>query len=274
MSKKKLIFRTLALGSLLSMGYGIFFIGTALPIISGYNAKILCSCVMVTGRSADDVIQNELSSALISLARSEVNFNDSSATSEVFGFAKRKAIYRKGLGCTLVNEITEEELRNQRFNLAQRPAINQDSILWPSGNLFTEISIEGLDFEKVNKVVEEAFEEPGEEKTRRTRAILIVYRNQVIAEKYAKGYGPHTKMMGWSMAKSITNAMTGILVKQGKLSIHEPAPISEWENDERSKITLHHLLQASSGLDWEEIYAGPSDATNMLFKNGMLESLL
>jgi CubicO group peptidase (beta-lactamase class C family) len=68
------------------------------------------------------------------------------------------------------------------------------------------------------------------------------------------------------MTKSIVNAMTGILSKQGKLNIHAPAPIPEWQQDERRNITIADLLHMSSGLKWWEYYFAPSNATNMLFK--------
>jgi CubicO group peptidase (beta-lactamase class C family) len=60
--------------------------------------------------------------------------------------------------------------------------------------------------------------------------------------------------------------LVGILTRQGKINLEEPAPIEAWKNDSRSKITLNDLMHASSGLAWEENYAGPSGATNMLFK--------
>jgi CubicO group peptidase (beta-lactamase class C family) len=114
--------------------------------------------------------------------------------------------------------------------------------------------------------VNEAFKEPGEEKNRRTRAVLIVHHGDIILEKYADGFDQNTRLMGWSMTKSLTNAMMGILVRDEKLTVNQPTPIEEWKNDERSAITIHNLMQASSGLDWQEDYSGPSTATNMLFK--------
>ncbi|HEY3429416.1 MAG TPA: serine hydrolase, partial [Cyclobacteriaceae bacterium] len=191
---------------------------------------------------------------------------DSSATGSVFGFAKRKAIYRKGLGCTLLSEIEEQELRSQKFILAKPPQINQDTVHWPSGNLVRDTLISGIDYDKINQVVNDAFTEPGEEKNRRTRAILVVYDGQIIAEKYADGFTKNSRLLGWSMTKSLTNAMMGFLVKEGKISLNDRAPIEEWKNDERSAITINNLMQASSGLAWQEVYGGPSDATNMLFK--------
>jgi CubicO group peptidase (beta-lactamase class C family) len=68
------------------------------------------------------------------------------------------------------------------------------------------------------------------------------------------------------MDKSIVNAMVGILVKKGKLSVNATAPIDEWLNDKRRDITLNDLLHMSSGLKWNEDYGDVSDATTMLYR--------
>ncbi len=264
---RKIILRSLLIIFLAALTYGIYYAWLALPIISGYGAKNLCSCTMLAGRNAEDVIQQELGSGLQSFGTFTVSYEDSSATATVFGLAKRKAIYRKGLGCTLVNEITEEELRNQLWKAATPPRVNQDTISWPTGNKMPDsINLFGYDIELLNKTITEAFEEPGKDKNRRTRAVVVIHDGNVIAEKYAVGFDQNTRLTGWSMTKSLTNAMMGILVKEGKLTLNESAPIEAWKNDERNTITTHNLLQASSVLKWAEVYNGPSDATNMLFK--------
>jgi CubicO group peptidase (beta-lactamase class C family) len=116
--------------------------------------------------------------------------------------------------------------------------------------------------------LEKAFTEPFPDKRQRTRAVLVVYKDQLVAEKYAQGFNEHTMMYGWSMAKSITSALIGTLVKQGKLNIIQPAPVPEWRNanDPRHAITIQNLLQQSSGLNFIEDYTKASDVTNMLYK--------
>ena len=102
----------------------------------------------------------------------------------------------------------------------------------------------------------------------RTRAVVILYKEQLIAERYADGFTAKTKLSGWSMTKTVTGALIGILVKQGKLMIDAPAPVPEWRNanDPRHSITIVNLLQQRSGLNFEENYSKASDATRMLFK--------
>ncbi len=266
MSFKKIFLRSLFVILVAAISYGVYYASQAFPILAGYGAKNLCSCVALGGRQPEDVINNELGGGMLPLGTFTFNPEDSSATGSVFGFAKRKAIYRKGLGCTLLNEISENELRGQKFNLTEPPSINQDTVNWPMGNLIRDTLLTGLDYEKINKTVGDAFAEPGEEKVRRTRAIIVVYDGQIIAEKYANEFNSNSRHLGWSMAKSVTNALIGLLVKEGKISLNDKAPIEEWQKDNRSAITMDNLMQASSGLKWEENYAGPSDATNMLFK--------
>ena len=266
MSAKKIIGLSLLVIFLGALSYGIYYASQAFPILTGYGAKNLCSCAYVSGRTEQSVIDNELSAFPLSIGTFTLHPEDSSATASVFGFAEHKAIYRKGLGCTLINEVSEEELRNQKFNLP-KPLGNQDSVAWPMGNLTHDTTFQDINYELLTQTVDDAFAEPGETKNRRTRAILVIYGGQIIAEKYADGFDKNTRQLGWSMAKSVTNSLIGILVRDGKLSLNDAAPFAEWKNDNRANITIHNLMQMSSGLRWEENYSKASDATNMLFKS-------
>ena len=79
------------------------------------------------------------------------------------------------------------------------------------------------------------------------------------------GFTKDTPILGWSMTKSVLATCYGILENQGKLDMSWPAPITEWEKDERKNITLNHLLRMQSGLEWDEDYSKISDVTRMLF---------
>ena len=105
-----------------------------------------------------------------------------------------------------------------------------------------------------------------------TRAVIVMANGKLAAERYAPGYGPKTRFVSWSMAKTITATMIGMLVADGRLTLDEPAPIPRWQRpgDPRSAITLRYLLQMRSGLDHTE--AGPvpveSSEVRMLFLDG------
>ncbi|MFP6805621.1 MAG: serine hydrolase [Pseudomonadales bacterium] len=103
-----------------------------------------------------------------------------------------------------------------------------------------------------------------------TYALLVVKGGTLIYERYDAGASAFYLQYSWSMAKSVTHALTGILVKQGKLDIYEPAPVPEWKGDERSEITLDQLLRMSSGLQFVEDYVDgvASDVIPMLQFDG------
>lgn len=87
-----------------------------------------------------------------------------------------------------------------------------------------------------------------------TRALIVLRDGQPIYEAYADGFGPDSKLISWSMAKSITSVLVGMLVADGRLVLDEPAPIGDWQRpgDPRGNITLRHLLNMSSGLEHDE----------------------
>ena len=255
----------LAIG--LAIFFAIYYVKQALPILSGYGAKNLCSCVFVGNRVVDDVTKNELGSFPLNLGKFTIDLSDSSAYGSVLGLSTRKAIYRNGLGCTLISQIDEAELRLQKVSLPEKPRVNQDTMLWPHGNLINDSLSVIIDQHALQNVMDSAFMEPEKKPSRRTRAILIVHKGQIIAEQYADGFDQHSKQMGWSMAKSLTNAMVGNLVLQRRMKIDRYASVFEWIQDERRTIKINDLMHMSSGLAWNEYYAGPSNATNMLFKS-------
>ena len=103
-----------------------------------------------------------------------------------------------------------------------------------------------------------------------TYALLIVKNGQLCYERYNAGANAFYLQYSWSMAKSITQALVGILVRDGRLDVHGPAPVPEWQNDDRRHITLDQLLRMSSGLAFQEDYVdgGASDVIPMLMYEG------
>jgi len=255
---------------LVLFSYGIYFAWGAFPGISGFGAKNLCSCLFVAGRDERSVREDELSVNFVKLGTFTVNKEDSSVIGSVIGLAKRKAIFRKGLGCTLVNDIGEKELRSQQFITASLPEINRDTIPWPQGDWIKDSMSAGIDLLQLKQAINNVFTEPVPKKKISTRAVVVLHDGKLIAEQYAPGFDRNSKMLAWSATKSITAALIGILVKEGKLKTDEFAPVPKWKdvNDPRHKIKLEHLLQQTSGLDFEEIYSKPSEVITMLFSKG------
>jgi len=241
----------------------------AFPVISGYGAKNLCSALYLQHRDPAAVIKEDLGEFPLSLGTFRWNKTDSSVTGSVFGLAKRKAIYREGMGCTLINGYTEKEVRAQTFMLPTGQCNRDDSLAWPLGekvedSLPAHINREALELAVANVMKENT----AEGQPAHTRAVIIVYDGKIIAESYAKGFDRNTLMLGWSISKSLTAALIGILVKENKLTVNMPAPVAEWKGTRKEGITVRQLLQQTSGIDYTEIYTRPSSVTRMLFSEG------
>lgn len=251
-----------------------WFVWPRLPIITAFAAKGMCSSVFLADKIPERVEAEDLSFFPISLAKSVIDYEKKSVTSTVFGLAKRKAVFRDGLGAVIVLETPEEELRQTGFAL---PASDyaQDTIPWPKGDLLPETLPSGVNYQRLNELIDTCIDAPGTEPFKKTLGIAVVYDNQLIAEKYIDGYDSETMFHGWSMTKSITGALAGILSDEGKLKLEEPAGFEEWQNNERKNITVKNIIQMSSGLDWYENYFTISDATVMLMQqDDMLSSVL
>ena len=234
-----------------------------LKVGTGYAAKTTCSAVFVSGRSLESVQQAEMTNSSASIVKVNINEEEKSATGQ-FLWIKRKAIYREGLGCTLISKADEAELRKttRRKKNSSRMAVASLS------KIEEDIHVSNINKQQLDKAFAYAFDEPDMGNPRNTRAALVLFNGLIIKEQYKKGFDENTPLLGWSMTKSVTNALAGILVKQGKLSLHEPINLPEWHKnsaDKRAKITLHHLLQMNSGLHFEEEYDKISTVNNMLW---------
>ena len=231
-------------------------------IMAGMAAKTMCSCVYVMGRSPESVIEKELT-VVPGLGRAKIEFIDSLSVTATVLWSTKKAIYRRGLGCTMLAERSESDVRNQKIKLASAPKVNQDSMKWPAGNVLSDSVLPGVDYSKIHQAIDEAFIDATPSRPLNTLAVVIVYNGQIVGEKYAEGIHLNSKLIGWSMTKSVTNALVGTLVKDGKLDLNGSASVAEWKNDDRKNITLNNLMQGSSGLEWNESYFLPGDFHNM-----------
>ncbi|TLP79204.1 serine hydrolase domain-containing protein [Maribacter sp. ACAM166] len=245
----------IALVSVLLLGY---FNYPKLNLISGYASKNMASNVFIAHRDAVDVILNDHEMTLINLADSEVSEADKSATAKVYGLMKRKAVYKEGLGAVLTNN----EFLKHSFDLVPKRTIRADSLPFPYGNNgIADTLLDNVDYAKLEVAFSNAFKDPQE----KTRTLLVVHQNQIIGERYLRGFSKDTPILGWSMTKSVLATLYGILEYQGKIKMDATAPIAEWQNDNRNKITINHLLRMQSGLAWDEDYFKISDVTQMLF---------
>jgi len=231
------------------------------PIGSGYAAKYLCSQIFVSGRpDADQVIREEITPThpMFQLVSSKVDYTSRSVRSvTAFLFEPKLAVFREGYGCTLATDTDRESLLRQGDGYL-RPAPARTDVLWPRGEKVAQPDA------RLKAVLEQAFTEPTGGR-RQTQAVAIVHRGELIAEKYAAGFTQNTPVLGWSMSKTVTAALFGILAREKDIDLDAPAPVAEWQNDIDKKITPRQLLHMSSGLDFSEVYAPFGDAPEMLY---------
>ena len=237
-----------------------------LYLATGYGAKCLASGIFVAGRDVDGVIENDLDYSFVKYTSSKINYKEKSVTTSLFGLAKQKAIYREGLGCCLVDDSGFTESRSA-YSLQKKIADSSWKKNWPDGDSKSDTIFPEIDTTSLQCAVNKAFDDPGA-KIKRTAAVVVIYKGKLISEKYWKEQSitPDTKLWGWSMNKSIVNAMIGILVKQGRLAVFASAPVVEWLKDKRRDISVNDLLHMSSGLKWNEDYGDVSDVTTMLYR--------
>jgi CubicO group peptidase (beta-lactamase class C family) len=246
----------------LCLGYLAFTNYPKLELISGFSAKSVASGHFIDHRSQDIIEKSDNDFGLIGLATNQINESGKFATATVFGLKKRKAIYRAGLGATLINDNFDV---TKSYEVPKRTK-PKNKLPFPYGDIEPKDTVfANVDYAKLNKVVANTFDVKGYN-DKRTRSVLVIYKDKIIAEKYAEGFTKNNVILGWSMTKSITGTLFGILQKQGRFDVHKRTPIAEWQNDNRKNITANDLLHMNSGLEWEEHYDRICDATKMLFQ--------
>ena len=127
----------------------------------------------------------------------------------------------------------------------------------------------GVPREQLARTIDNLFADGG---AGETRALLVLSGGRIVAERYGAGYNRDSRLVGWSMAKTITGVMIGQLVADGRLRLNETAPVPAWQRsgDPRGEITLRQLLQMRSGLRHREASSPvyDSDEVRMLFLDG------
>ena len=213
-------------------------------IATGFIAHTLCSETFVSGldpsRDLAETTDAMPGAGLLTWAMDyRVDRARKDVTVSLFGIGRSHAVYREGLGCTLEHgtALTDVTLPADDKRPALLPQIAGPAIVPPQS--------EGL-----SAALDRAFAEPAQPPYRRTRAIVVMKAGRIVAERYADGVGPQTQLLGFSMTKSVTSALTGILVRQGKLKLDGPAPVAAWQNpdDPRHVITVDQLLRHTAGL--------------------------
>jgi CubicO group peptidase (beta-lactamase class C family) len=109
-----------------------------------------------------------------------------------------------------------------------------------------------------------------------TRAVVIVLHGRIVFERYASGFTQDTRLISWSMAKSVTQALVGAAVLQGRLGVDAPMGNPHWNaGDRRASITWRQWLNMVDGQQYHEIGAtGVLDngAAHLLYGEGRADT--
>ena len=230
----------------------------ALHVATANVAQTLCADVFVSGLAPDRVFAENIEPLrgmriLLPRLHYTVDTVRRTVTAHWHGHFTSEATYYPGYGCALPT-MTPDAATLQAAREAASPTtapavpvINNDPAIVAA--------------------LARAFAEPASGPRRDVHAIVVMHDGKIIAERYAAGFDPDTPQLGYSMSKSVVNALLGILVRQGKLDMLAPAPVPAWKapDDPRHRITLDQLSRMTSGLDLAESDSGFDPVSTMLF---------
>ena len=234
-----------------------FPVTAALRVGAGSAAHNLCSSLFISGLPAEQTTI-ELVDALIGPAKRWLHVEIDRAGHRVEArllYERAVAQFTPGYGCRL--KLGQDGVALPPLP-AQAPTV-QDSFA-------PETPVTPAD-ETLRAALDRLFTDAPGNEPRRVKAVVIVKNGRLVAERYAAGFGVDTPVMSFSVAKSVTNALLGILVRQGKLTMTAPASVPEWRGpqDARAEITPDNLLRMASGLDAPENGSGFDPASRMFY---------
>ena len=240
----------------------------AVRVATGVVAHDVCTKVFVSGLDSGPAFAETLTRQGIRQVawglRYVVDRSAKAVTASLLGQASRRAEFHDGLGCVLMNGPDVPVLPST--NIAALKASLVPPLL---PDIAGSTLVEPADA-KLKAAFDHAFEEPAAPPYRITKAVVVVKDGRVLAERYAPGIGIDTPLHGFSMTKSVINALIGILVKQGRLTPSQPAPLAAWRDvtNPRHAITIEHLMRMTSGLALDETNSGFDASSRMLYLHG------
>ena len=224
--------------------------GDALSHYTAGYAKIMCSAVFITGLQPEFAAENvgyfvSPYAERAKVGRPIVDYENKSISITLPNGVTRTAIYVGDQGCVCLTEGIDSLYFKPVKVVRNLPDPNTTP--WPMGDVLPSEPVPSeIDVDKVTQAVNAAFE-PAEALT---AAFVVTYKGKIIGERYAEGITKDTPLESWSMGKSLTATLLGILIKDGIYTLDQPAPIPQWQGngDERAKIRIMDILHMSSGL--------------------------
>ena len=240
--------------------FGFYYLYVRIPIIAGYTAKCACTQYFHNKRPIEDIAKEDFNLSVLGLASLTKNDEKKSMSSSVFGMRSRTAVYSEHLGCKLLQEEDDYHVA-----LATVPnIINSDTIDWPLGNRIPDRLPSNVNSNLLNIATKNAFDADRKLVDKKTRSLLVVYKDTIILDVNQDGFTSDIPQLGWSMTKSWMNTLVGMQILEGNISLEDTLLFDHW-TDERSSISLDDMLTMTTGIDWDEEYGTVADATEMLY---------
>jgi CubicO group peptidase (beta-lactamase class C family) len=238
---------------------------------TGYSAWELCTRTLQSGQSLELVRTRYVEPKVAPLPTIwQLDTSAQAATVKTWlpGLEQpRTAIFRKDLGCTLVPPgIDEAKVRAQP--LVPAPELPADARAWPLGEAEPESALASEPVRAlIGEHAERLFSEEGESlrTAKNTTALLVAHDGHLLYERYAQEFSREQPQLGWSMTKTVTAMIAGVLERKGAIVLDAPVGWKRWQGTPKAAITWRQLINMAPGLAWFEGYGGKSDATDMLF---------
>lgn len=227
----------------------------------GYKAKNLCSGVFVSKRSEKEVLENDFNATILDYINCLVDYEKQSVTASIFGgIFNRTAYYHGRFGAVL-----DLEVMPAGYDSSQEDYDTGDN---NDADLLSHQSLKGIDCVTLTKIIDSEFIEKDDSKSVQTRGVVVLYNGKIVAEKYSENIIQAMPLCGWSMSKSVLNALAGRMAALEMIQMNIPMNLSYWTDDtEKRKIILDDMLRMRSGLEFEESYKNyNSDVFMMLYK--------
>ncbi|WP_341677307.1 serine hydrolase [Niveibacterium sp. SC-1] len=228
----------------------------AASVAAGYTSLQLCAGYFVSGlspdRSYEELIRPLPGSGLVRWGLDyELDPEAETVQTSIAGMIVRRAQHRPGAGCVLLPADGSPARTAPLSALPSSEAAALPREINPRLQAQLEASIDPAPDTRI-------------------RALLVLHRGRIVAEHYAAGITAHTQLPGFSLSKSVTSALAGLLVGAGRLRLDAPVPVPEWAKpeDPRHAITLDQLLRQTSGLDLPQTNSGFDLTSQIMFREG------
>lgn len=239
---------------------------------AGLAAQSVCSGTFVGGRNPQDVYEQDVlpQSPALALVKTDVDAANKTVTAQFLGIISRTASFATDRGCVL--DIAPDGFTAPYVAPPNNPAP------WPQGDAAIPQDQwgAGVNAAGLNKVVDDAFMGAGDPNAGNARAVAVVYKDKLLTEKVAPGFGQTAPQLGWSMTKTVNAMLFYMKAREVGLDLNtkvvdafpaDKAPdwVSQWQQDDRKNITINDLLYMRAGLDNGDDYGPLGKVVQMLY---------